>query len=173
MIIDLRSETAEFRSWIERKLAFSSKPAKRSSETIGGIVALFCYVQGGWIAVDFNSDAEFVFDGDVSGAAWDDLFQRPNWRAFAEADGTTVLTFIEKDGSGQSTLAAEATDEFLAGHFARMMADVLVSAWRDGVFSRLPLRRACVFRVDDFYGNWSWEAKEVSGQLVTMSDGPA
>ena len=167
MTIDLRRESKDFRKWIEKKVSAAGKAmaAKSSSKSLGAIVALYCYVQDGWIALDFNTDKEFEFEGDVSKAAWRDLFKRPTWQKFAEAEGTASMTFIEADGTKSSMLAAKMTDDFLSAHFGQMIADVLAAAWQDDVFSALALRPGCILSVNDFNGNWGWEAREKSGKL--------
>lgn len=167
MTIDLRREAKDFRKWIQQKVSAVGKAlaAKKPSRPIGAIVALYCYVQDGWIALDFNTDKEFEFDGDVSKAAWRDLFKRPAWQEFAESEGSASMTFIEADGTKSSMAAAKLTDEFLSAHFGQMIADVLTAAWYDDVFSSLAPRSGCILSVNDFNGNWGWEAREVSGKL--------
>lgn len=169
MTIDLRREADAFRKWLELKVAAfrQAMGGKQPPESVGGIVAMYCYVQDGWIGLDFDTNEEFEFDGDMSATAWDDLLNRPAWQAFAESQGDVAMTFIEKDGTKTSVPADEMTDEFLSSHFGQMIADVLRAAWSDGVFASLPVRPGCVLKVDDFYGNWGWEAKDVSGKLVT------
>lgn len=168
MTIDLRREAKDFRKWIQQKVSVAGKAmaAKKSSKPIGAIVALYCYVQDGWIALDFNGDQEFQFDGDVSKAAWRDLFKRPTWQEFGESEGTISMTFIEADGTESSMSADEMTDDFLSAHFGQMIADVLTAAWHDNEFSSLAIRPGCILSVNDFNGNWSWEAQEISGKLT-------
>jgi hypothetical protein len=168
--IDLRRETEEFQKWVELKVAAfrQAMGEKQPPQSIGGIVAMYCYVQDGWIGLDFNTLEEFEFDGDMSATAWDDLLKRPAWQAFAESTGPVEMTFLEMDGTSTSVPADAKTDEFLSSHFGQMIADVLRTAWDQGAFSALPLRPGCVLMVDDFYGNWGWEAKDVSGKLVTV-----
>ncbi|MGI8981011.1 MAG: hypothetical protein ACR2FY_17420 [Pirellulaceae bacterium] len=169
MTIDLRLEANEFRKWIHQKVSLvaKGKAAKSSSKPIGAIVALYCYVQDGWIALDFNTDDEFEFDGDVSKVAWRDLFQRPTWQAFAESEDTASMTFIEADGTKSSKVAAKMTDRFLSTHFGKMIAEALTAAWNDGVFSSLALKPKCVLSVNDFNGNWGWEARKSSGERAS------
>jgi hypothetical protein len=168
MTIDLRREAIAFREWIERKVAIvRGKSSKSPTKPIGAIVALYCYVQDGWVALDFNTDEEFGFDGDVSKAAWRDLFRRPAWQAFAESEGTASMTFVEADGSESSKPAAKMTDRFLSAHFGGMIADVLAASWDDGVFSSLPLKPECVLSVNDFNGNWHREVRKTSGKRAS------
>src|SRR5262245_13719567 len=169
MTIDLRREAKDFRKWIQQKVSLVAKAtaAKSSSKPIGAIVALYCYVQDGWIALDFNTDEEFEFDGDVSKVAWRDLFQRPTWQAFAESEGMASMTFVEADGAKSTKAAAKMTDRFLSGHFGRMIADALTAAWNDGVFSSLALKPKCILSANDFNGNWDWKARKVSGERAS------
>ena len=157
MKIDLRQEANEFRKWLEQKVVAATtalaKKGKGPSKSVSAIVALHCYVQDGWIAIDFNTDKEFEYNGDVSKASWKDLFARPVWQAFCESEDST-LTFVQIDGSSNSMLQAEMTDEFLSGHFGKMIADVLAAAWGNGMFSVLPFQPGCVILIDDFNGNW-------------------
>jgi hypothetical protein len=46
-----------------------------------------------------------------------------------------------------------------------MIADVLTAAWKDNEFSSLTLKPGCILSVNDFNGNWGWEAQEKSGVL--------
>jgi hypothetical protein len=170
MTIDLRREAEEFRRWLELKVSAAvgaSAKKKGKAKPVGAVVALYCYVQDGWIALDFNTDDDFEFDGDVSKAAWKDLFARPQWQAFAELEGDALMGFVEADGSTESRAATEADDDFLAGHFGKMIADTMVRAHQDGVFTELGLRPGCVLSVNDFYGNWGWEGKEKRGRVTT------
>ena len=170
MTIDLRREGAEFRTWLEQKVSAAREAMAREQHlgSIGGIVALYCYVQNGWVGLDFDTREEFEFDGDISAAAWADLQKKPAWQTFAETEGTDSMTFTEADGMDTSLPADGMTDEFLSSHFGGTIAGVLAVAWEDGVFSSLPLRPGCVLSVNDFHGNWGWQAKEVSGKLVAI-----
>jgi hypothetical protein len=194
MTIDLRREATEFRAWLEQKVsaareamaqepppglignivyrgpAYDVRSRRRENHLpgpIGGIVALYCYDQNGWVGLDFDTREEFALDGDISAAAWADLQKKPAWQSFAETEGTDLMTFTEANGTDTSVPANEMTDEFLSSHLGGMIAGVLVAAWEDNVFSSLRLRPGCVLSVNDFYGNWGWEAKEVAGKLVT------
>lgn len=169
VIINLRHEADEFRKWVELKVTTfrQAMDQKQSPESIGAIVAMYCYVQDGWIGLDFDPSVNYEFDGDMSQAAWDDLLKRPAWQAFAESAGAVAMTFIEIDGTKTTVPADEMTDEFLSSHFGQMIADVLSSAWGDALFASLPLLPRCILSVNDFYGNWGWEAKEISGKIVT------
>ena len=93
MTIDLRREAAEFRAWLEQKVsatreAMAREPLPGSNIVvrgfsydvrtrkagqllpgpIGGISALYCYVQDGWVGLDFDTREEFAFNGDISAA---------------------------------------------------------------------------------------------------------
>jgi len=166
--IDLRRDAEDLRRWIGQKIsAFRETTSKEESlEPVGGIVVIYCYVQVGWIALDFNTDEVFEFVGEVSKEAWDDLLKRPQWLALEKSEGPISLTFVEPDGTLAKVSADEMADDFHSGHFGKMIADVLNNAWNDGVFSSLMIKPGCVVSVNDFNGNWAWEAKEVSGKLV-------
>jgi hypothetical protein len=161
--LDLRREAEDFRRWVELKVAAVARTP--APEPVGGIVAMYCYVQDGWVGLDFVAGAGFEFDGDLSGAAWGDLLQRPGWQAFAESDGGP-LTVVETDGSPAAVAVADMGDEFLSPRLGRMIAGVLSSAWAEGVFAPLPVGPGCVLSVHDFYGSWGWEAQEVAGRLL-------
>jgi hypothetical protein len=164
LTIDLRQEAQQFRDWVALKVA---DPSRKPSSTVGAIVCLFNYSQGGWIALDFNTDEPFEPDCDVSKSAWDDLFERPTWTPFACADDAEPRTFIGMDGAESSVPAGDLTDDFLCAHLGGMIRDVLTAAWSAGAFSTLPLRPGCELDLWDFNGNWGWHAKEASGKLVT------
>jgi hypothetical protein len=162
--IDMAAEEREVRAWANDRVA-TTVAASGGGVTVEAVVAMFCYVQDGWVALDFDSSPNFEFDGDVSAGAWSALLPRPHWQVFAEAEGAEPLTFLGTDGP-VTLPAAGITDEFLAGGFGRLVVEALSSAWRDGAFAPLRLQPGCLWVVADFYGNWQWEAVEQSGRLV-------
>jgi hypothetical protein len=169
--LDLRAEKAAIQEYIASRVAGfdpETNYGPGEGQTISAIDLGYDFVQGGWVALIFDTRDESEPDGSWTTFLDDDNLLYRSWPELADAIfdeqavTVTLLDGTQRNFSGSDDL--DTAGELLG----QLMHDLLLEARDTGLLGTLPTAEKCYLGVEDFNGAYGWpdyEKRESEGRL--------